>query len=172
MLLLLLSACFVGGGDRSWSLDPDVHGVDLRLSNGSVTVLPGSEEELYIEWSGGGLGNRKIRPEPVLVGDTVLLDARCGGTCGGDITVLLPPGLEVAGTVERGDLLVDLEQRSNIDACVAAGSLELRVPAGAWDLDLEVGAGSLVVQEVLHDPQAPDWISACVAAGDLTVLGL
>lgn len=172
MLLLLLSACFVGGGERSWSLDPDASLVDVRLSNGSVSFEPGIEEEVFIEWSGGGIGNRKLWPEPLLVDDTILLDARCGDACGGDIVIRMPPGMALSGSVERGDLLVEQIARADVEACVAAGAVELQVPSGGWNLDLEVGAGSLVVQGVEHDPSATESISACVAAGDLTLLGL
>ena len=167
----LAPACAVGGGDLSWDLPADVEGVDLRVGNGSITVLPGDDDRIHIEWSGGGIGNQNVHPEPELIGDVVYLDARCGDACGGDITVWLPPGLDVLAEATRGDIEISMSRRADIRACVAAGAVILEVPAGAYDLDLSVGAGDLTIEGVGHDPSSSERIEACTAAGDLEVFG-
>lgn len=174
-LLALASAwlpgCFAGGGERSWSFPEAVDGVDVRLSNGSITALPATDGIVRIDWSGGGLGNKNIRPEPVVVDDVVWLDALCGSTCGGDITVWLPAGVDFSGQLDKGDVSVELPARADLRACVAMGSVWLDVPAGGWDLQVDVGAGDLWIDGVNHDPQSPEVIDACVAAGDLEIQG-
>lgn len=171
LVAAILPGCHAGGGDRSWTFPDPVEGVDVRLSNGSIEALPAMDGRVRIDWSGGGLGNRNIRPEPVVTDGVVWLDAMCGATCGGDITVWLPPGVDFSGQVDRGDVSVELPDRADLRACAAMGSVWLEVPAGAWDLRLDVGIGELWVDGVNHDPTSPEVIEACVATGDLEVLG-
>ncbi|MCK6507805.1 hypothetical protein L6R53_31310 [Myxococcota bacterium] len=167
----LLPACHIGGGDRSWSFPDQVDGVDVRLSNGSITALPAPDGIVRIDWSGGGLGNQKIHPDPVVTDGVVWLDALCGATCGGDITVWLPPGVDFSAQLDKGDVAVELPARADLRACAAMGSVWLEVPAGAWDLQVDVGVGELWVEGVNHDPTSPERIEACVATGDLEILG-
>ncbi len=168
---LFLLGCHVGGSDRSWDLPGDLRGVDLRLSNGSITVQPAPSDRLVIEWSGGGVGNGNVFPEPELIDDVVWFDARCGEACGGDLLVWLPPGMEVYAELAKGDVSVELEERSDLHACAAMGSVDIRVPQGAWDLQLDVAMGELWVDGVTHDPRSDDLIEACAAMGDLAVVG-
>jgi len=170
---LLLSGCAIGGGDRAWELPAqDLVGVELRLNNGSISALPGSDDTLRIEWSGGGVGNRRTFPSPVIINGVALMDARCGELCGGDLTVTLPAGLDLDATVAKGDISAQLLERADLSTCVAAGSVDLIVPGGLWDLSVDVGVGSITVDGVDHDPQAPFRIQACTGAGDVSILGL
>lgn len=170
--LPLLAGCHVGGGDRSWDIDPtELEGVELRLVNGSIDVVPTPGEKLTIEWSGGGLGNARIHPEPERIGDVLVFDARCGETCGGDVVVYLPDGLDVSATVEKGDVWIELAEKADLRACAAMGSVDLLVPRGAWDMSVDVGAGGMYIDGVVHDPQSSARMDACVAAGDLWITG-
>lgn len=170
-LALLLSACHVGGGEQAWQYPADVDGVDVQLTNGSITALPADDGVVRIEWSGGGLGNRKVQPEPQVVDGVVYLDARCGETCGGDVTVYLPQGVALSAIVDKGDVSVQLPGRSDLRACAAMGSVWLEVPGGNWDLALDVGVGDTWVDGVVDDPSSPERIEACVAVGDLSIQG-
>lgn len=173
LALLSLTACHVGGGDLSWEFpDEDLEGVDLLLVNGSVDAFPAADGVLRIEWSGGGIGNRNLRPEPRVEGGVVYVDARCGEACGGDFTVWLPAGMDLSAQVDKGDVTVELGGRADVRACAAVGAVDLVVPAGAWDLDLRVGAGSLSFDGLTHDPDSPYRLEACTGIGDLTVLGV
>ncbi|MCB9778692.1 MAG: hypothetical protein H6742_09035 [Alphaproteobacteria bacterium] len=170
--LALLAGCHVGGGDRSWDIDPTgLQGVELRVVNGSIDVVPTPSQYLTIEWSGGGIGNARIHPEPERIGDVLVFDARCGETCGGDVIVYLPDGLDVSATVEKGDVWIELAEKADVRGCTAMGSVDLVVPAGAWDMSVDVGAGSMFVDGVVHDPQSAFRMDACVAAGDLWITG-
>ena len=168
---ILLAACHVGGGDRAWRYPADVDGVDVKLTNGSVTALPATDGTLRVEWSGGGVGNERIHPEPTVVDGVVYLDARCGDACGGDVTVWLPEGVGMSGMVDRGDVSVELPGRSNVRACAAMGSVYLDVPGGAWDMELSAGVGEVWIDGVEDDASAADRLEACVVVGDLTIQG-
>ena len=109
----------------------------------------------------------------VFVEDGVLtVDAMAGLMSGADITIAVPEGLPVRGRVERGDLCVEMEEPSHIDACVAAGSVYIGVPEGEYRLALDVGAGDVSVDGVVHSDTASRVIHGCVAAGDLSVYAL
>ena len=167
----LLLGCHVGGGDQSWTFSQDIRGVDVVVGNGSVTALPGAQDGVRIDWSGGGVGNARLRPEPYVHDGVVYLDADCGEACGGDLTVWLPEGVAFSAMVDTGDVSVELPGRSDVRACAAMGSVYVEVPGGAWDMDLEVGVGGLSVQGVVDEPTSPERLEACVAVGDLTILG-
>ncbi len=169
--LLFSTACMVGGSDRTWDLPADLRGVDLRIGNGSLTVLPGDADRVIIEWSGGGIGGGNLFPEPEVVDDVAWFDARCGAACGGDVTVWLPRAMDVSAQANAGDVEVHLADRADVRACTAMGSVLVEVPAGRWDLSLDVSVGDLTVDGVSHDPLSEDRIEACAALGDLEVIG-
>lgn len=56
-------------------------------------------------------------------------------------------------------------------AQVGTGNVEMRVPDGAYALDLEAGAGSVETTGVAHDRRSPFSISARVSAGSIQVTG-
>lgn len=169
-MILLLSACFIGGGDRVWTVPAEQSAVQLFVDNGSLSVLPGVEGEVRIEWSGGGISTRPP-PRPMIDGDSLVFDARCGEACGGDVIAWVPPGVDIQAQVSKGSLELLHDAPGDLDVCVATGDLSLEVPGGAWNLDLRVGVGSLRVLGLDHDPQAARSLRACVAAGDLEAVG-
>lgn len=172
VLLPLLGACHIGGGEQVWDFPgQEVEGIDLAVVNGSIDAWPAEDGVLRVAWSGGGVGNHNLRPEPVLQDGVIVIDARCGEACGGDFEVWLPEGMDLSAQVDKGDVTVELPGRADLRACVSIGAVTLTVPAGGWDLDLGVGVGSLDVQGVTDDPESPYRIEACTGIGDLSLLG-
>lgn len=169
--LLLCVACQVGGGEKSLSWSAEGVGiVDVTLSSGEINVLPGTTDEIYILWEGGGISSQPIF-EVTQDGPRLYIDADCGFTCGGELTVELPHALPLELALDSGEANVELTERSSVSACVAAGEVNLLVPSGAYQLDLDAGAGSIDTEGVFHDATAKDQLRACVAAGEINVTG-
>ena len=94
------------------------------------------------------------------------VDANGGLLSGGDFVLWVPEGVRVAAFVDRGSVSGELESPTDIRTCVAAGDIELMVPEGAYDLDLDAGIGDVTVGDgIRNDPDAEHSIEACVAAG-------
>lgn len=60
---------------------------------------------------------------------------------------------------------------SRIDAVVATGSIDLEVPSGSYALFLDAKAGSIDVDGIVEDPEAPNVIQAETAAGSISIDG-
>jgi hypothetical protein len=172
LTVVMATGCVVGGGEQTYHFD-DLAGVRIELGSGDVEVFGeedrhGSEITLDI----GGVGKKNARGE-LLVGDDgwLTVDANGGFMGGGDIEAWLPAGMPVEVFVERGDATVFLERPADVVACVAAGSVTIEVPMGAYRLDLNGGAGAVSTQDVWGDDEAVHSIEACVGAGDVDVIG-
>jgi hypothetical protein len=172
MLITLLAGCMVGGGDQSFAVADDVHTVEVELSSGDVQIRTDTEATgVLVMYSGGGIGADAVRPDVSVLSGHLSVDAAAGLFSGGDLEVVIPIGVAVIARVDRGSIAIDLDEAADISACVGAGSVEIAVPTGRWDLDLDAGAGSVAIHDVQDDSAAPDRIHACVGAGDIAVRG-
>ena len=170
LVLLPLAGCAVGGGERDWSADVDR--LELRLGSGEITVdtAPGITETL-VHWEGGGLGDSGF-PQAEEVDGVLRIDAKGSFIGGGEITVVLPEGVDVAVWLDRGEIDIALQAPANVLGCLAAGEVSIGVPGGAYRLDVPMAVGEVSVEGITHDGNAPYAISACVAAGELNVYAL
>ena len=106
VFLLLLPACVVGGGERSWSFE-EARAVSVELANGSVDVMTHDEDHVRIEWSGGGVGNGGV-PDCSLVDGVVKVDANGGLLSGGDFWITVPERLMFSADSRRSQKLTTL----------------------------------------------------------------
>ncbi len=173
-LLTLTTGCVVGGGEQALRFD-DLQGLRIELGSGDITVVSergrAARTDVFLDL--GGIGEKNARGEITEGADGwVTVDARGSILGGGDIEAWVPSGLPVELLLERGDVTVDLDGRSDVAACVAAGDLDVFTPSGGYLLQLEAGAGAVSTEEVWHDPAAATTLDLCVGAGDLAVVGV
>lgn len=166
---VLLSAC-MGGGEQQWIFE-DVLAVDAALSNGELRITSEDRPNVVVDWAGGGVGRKAVHPDLELVDGVLTVDAMAGLLSGGELDVVVPLQMSVRGRVSRGELAVDLLAPAHVDACVAAGDLNMVVPSGQYVLALNVGAGDIDVHDVVHSERADTVIHGCVAAGSISVMG-
>ncbi len=165
VVALLLGGCVVGGGEGSWVFD-GATGLRIELASGEVSVTPSEDGALRLAFDGGGIG-QAARPEVGQEGGEVELLAS-DGLGGGEVDARVPPGIPIEVLLDSGEIAVELVAPADVFLCVATGSVDLVVPAGAYRLDLDVGVGS-VAEEIVHDPDAEHAIALCAGAGDVTV---
>ncbi|MCO4748033.1 MAG: hypothetical protein KC912_24785 [Proteobacteria bacterium] len=170
MVPILLTACVAGGGDGAWSFE-DTLAVDAGLSNGELRIVSEDRADVSVVFSGGGVGRRAVQPEFTISDGVVTVDAMAGLFSGGELEIAVPLGTPVRGRVERGELSIELEAPAHVDACVATGDLEIRVPSGDYVLSMDVGVGDLDVAGVTHFGGASHALRGCVAAGSIGVYG-
>ncbi|MFT5683025.1 MAG: DUF4097 and DUF4098 domain-containing protein YvlB, partial [Myxococcota bacterium] len=71
-----------------------------------------------------------------------------------------------------GDISAEVIRRpEELYAIVGAGAIELSVPAGAYDLHLDMSAGAISLDEITDDSSADALIDARVATGDIEISG-
>jgi len=166
--LLTLSACTVGGGERHWSFE-DAKGVWIEVGSGNVNICAiDDRESIDVSWDGGGMGkpaNPYIEVEP---DGWLTFDAR-GLLGGGELEVMLPQGLPFEVYLERGDISVGLETGTDLIACVAAGSIDIHIPEGSYDIELQGAVGSWETSGVTHDPDSQHRVQACAATGEINI---
>jgi len=167
-MILLSMACVVGGGEQSFEVH-DVDALAVVLGNGEVDVVTAPREGVALHWEGGGLSDDELLRTDVVDGE-LLIDAGCE-LCGGELYLEIPEGMPLYVEVQAGEARIDLHAPADLCAVTAAGEMIVTVPAGAYDLDLEVGAGALTVDQVVDDPGADHSISATVATGELSIWG-
>jgi hypothetical protein len=165
VLALLLSACVVGGGERSWLFE-DATALSVALGSGEVTVVSSPDAAAVVAWDGGGVG-QAANPDVWQDGGCVFVDAK-GGLGGGELEVEVPAGASVTAHLSRGEITITLDAPADIDACVGAGEITIEVPPGAYALDLQMGAGE-ISSDITHDAGAEHVIRACAGAGEVTV---
>ncbi len=173
VVLAFAPGCVVGGGTQVHRYD-DLEGIAIELGSGDVAVWGeadrASETEVLLDL--GGIGQDTARGTLTLQPNGWLhVDARGGPLGGGDIEAWVPAGLPVEVLVERGDVDVVQERPADVNACAAAGSVHIEVPAGGYRLDLDGGAGSIESSGVWDEPGAKHVITACFGAGDVEVVG-
>lgn len=157
----LLVGCVVGGGSYDERFE-GVTAVDATISNGALEVRTADDDDVRVRYDGGGLGDAG---RPDLWVDDGLLTIDAGGLGGSDLRLELPPGADLDAQVSTGDLVIELDAPSSISACVAAGSLSLGLPAGAYDFDIGMAVGAIEEAGLDHDPESPWKIDVCVAVG-------
>lgn len=163
VLALGLSGCVFGGSEEVlWDFD-DVTAIDVTLKSGGITIWNADDDQLAIDYDGGGIGGAP--PEVFQTDGTVVVDGR-GGLAGGNLELAVPAGVPITAILDRGDMAILLDAPADIDACVAAGELSIGVPPGAYDIEVEAGAGRISV-ELEHDENAEHFIRACAGAGEI-----
>ncbi|MCA9493830.1 MAG: hypothetical protein KC656_10520 [Myxococcales bacterium] len=165
-LSVLLGGCVIGGGERSWVFD-GATGLRVELASGSILVGPSMDDQLRLAFDGGGVG-QPAHPDAVQASDGFVSLLASDGLGGGDVDARVPGGIPIEAFLDQGDITVELAEPADVVLCVAAGSVTLVVPPGRYDLDLDIGAGS-ISQGVVDDPSAPYRLSVCAGAGDLSV---
>jgi hypothetical protein len=165
LLVLGTSGCVIGSVDQEFVFD-DATAVSVEVSNGSLEVSSSGDDSLRIAVDGGGIGRGAVPEVTERPDGTVVVDMR-GGLGGGDVLLALPAGMSLDALIERGDISAALESPSSLDLCVAAGDASIGLPAGGYDLDLDMGAGDISAQGIWQDDQSPWSIGVCVGAGSV-----
>ena len=71
-----------------------------------------------------------------------------------------------------GDVSAELSVRPEaLYAAVGAGAVDLTVPAGVYDLDVDLSVGAIEVAGIIDNQDASDLIHARVGTGDLSISG-
>jgi hypothetical protein len=167
---MLLLGCVVGGGSWDWSFD-NPEGVSAFVANGEISVTSTEDNTAVVEWEGGGFG-KSARPEVGQNDNVVVIDADGGVAGGGELSIEAPAGIFLDLTVDNGSIKVDIDAPASIMSCVGAGDTQIRVPAGAYDLELAVAAGATVTEGIVDDPSSPFVIQVCVGAGSILIEGV
>lgn len=166
--LIALSACTIGGGEREWHFE-DVKGVWIEVGSGDVNLCAVDDRETVdVRWDGGGIG-KPADPDIALEADGWLVFDAGGILGGGELEVMVPQGLPFEIYVERGDIDVGLRTGTDLIACVAAGSVDIHVPEGSYDIELQGAVGSWETSGVTNDPDSPHAIRACAATGEINI---
>lgn len=169
LFLATTTGCVVGGGERDLTFDEDLSRVELRLENGEITVYSSAEfEQVHLYMEGGGLGATGFFDTEIEDG-VLMVDGDCDGMCGGEIMLEVPAGLEIDAALRRGELFVELEEPASVKACTSTGSVDLLVPEGGYQLELEVGVGELYTDGVWDDPESELILASNVGMGELYV---
>lgn len=137
LLASVASGCVVAK-EGQWTWGPGIERVVLDLGSGDADVMASGSDRTHLELDFGGVSMTDVGPERT--GDTLRIDLRCDGVCGGDAVLEVPDDIEVEVQVHRGDLWVDGLTGGRLDAMVGAGDLTLEglaVPR----LGVAVGAG-------------------------------
>ena len=163
-LLVFAPGCIVGGGDGTWTFT-DATELWVSIASGNVDVTPSGDTNTIVTYDGGGVG-RAARPD-VSEDDAgrVTVDGH-GQLGGGDITAQVSDGVAITAQVDRGDIDIELQAPADVDACVAAGSVSIGLPAGSYAFDLDMGVGAIGV-EFVDDPSADHTVHVCVGAGSV-----
>lgn len=168
-MVIGLLGCVVGGGEQHFEVH-DVDEVAVLATHGSVRVDSAPRQGVAVHWEGGGVGDGALLATEVVDG-VLQLRSDCDVTCGAEIGLEVPEGMPVFVQLDAGEALISLDAPADVCATTGAGELALTVPAGAYDLDLDVGAGELSVRDVTDDPMARHGITATVATGELSLTG-
>jgi hypothetical protein len=72
--------------------------------------------------------------------------------------------------LDLGDVRVDLVEPSpSVRVQLSKGDVEVALPDGAYDLDLDVGTGSIRKEGVNNDPESPNLVYIAVDTGSIDV---
>ncbi|MEQ1507149.1 MAG: hypothetical protein ABMB14_33280 [Myxococcota bacterium] len=162
--ILGIAGCVVGGGEADETFT-GVTGLEIELGSGDVTIRPSDDDSTRVMWDGGGVG-KAARPTIDQSRDAAgVVDAR-GTLGGGDVNALVTGGVPITAIVDRGSVSIELTEAAPIDACVGAGDVSIGLPAGSYDLQLEMGVGNIDIGIIDEDGGGPV-ISACAGAGSI-----
>ena len=130
----------------------------------------------------GGSVELLVPAQVDVTGELIYGDAFLSGL-GGDVSVTVQAGaLEAEGlrglgrsaqlTAGAGELQANWDARPAwISAATGAGAVALGVPAGRYDLDLDVGAGAVTLAGVADDPTADAAIAVRAGSGEISITG-
>lgn len=169
-MLLILTACAVGGGELSLDVAEDIHTVALTMENGEINVIDGGDSVL-LDWEGGGVAEDQLVDYGVEDG-VFWFDAGCALSCGGELTVQVPEGTDLLLCLDRGEINVDLEQAADVEALLRTGEVSLTVPEGDYDLDMRLGIGELSAHGITDRPDADTRLRVELGVGEVSVTGL
>lgn len=151
----------VGAWDEDGVLYVDLACGDVSACGGDLRVAVPAELPVEVVLDTGNLSVLDLAGP--LVAEVIAGDASGSG--------LRSP--EVGLTTHFGNLDLGFTERpARVCGAVDAGDLTYRVPAGVYDVDLEVGAGSVSVSGIEDDPEADATLYARNAAGAVLLLGL
>lgn len=166
LLAMVTTGCVIRGTDRDWTFD-DATSLHLELGSGDVDVVNSVDGTTHVAYDGGGVG-KSGRPNVNQRDDgSVVADAR-NVLGGGDFTAEMAEGIPLTVIVDRGDVTIELDVASDVDACVGAGDVSIGVPPGTYDLQLDAGVGTIDLA-IVDEPGAAHVIHACAGAGSLDI---
>jgi hypothetical protein len=169
-VVMFLAACQVG--ERVFEIDEPVGLVRLDMSSGEVELRSVERDNVRIEHSGWCATDDLEEDAGLSVVEGELRYGGEGRDCGGELYVEIPLGVASTVCLDRGEVSVELGAPADLAVCTAAGEIDVVVPAGAYVLDLDVGAGELSTFGVSHSEDAEHHLSATLAAGELSISGL
>lgn len=170
-MVWMVVACVVGGGEQSFTVVETVDAVHVELESGEVDVVSVEREGVLVDWEGGGISDDELFTADVIDG-VLVISSTCSVACGGELYVEVPSGTDLCVRVGAGEARIALDADADVCVETGAGELSIEVPAGAWDIDLDIGAGEVSLFDVVDDGAAERSIQARLGAGELSVFGI
>ncbi|MBM4389895.1 MAG: hypothetical protein FJ090_02125 [Deltaproteobacteria bacterium] len=164
-MILLLLAC--AAGSREWTFDESPDAVVATFGNGEVNVLTTETDGASVLWEGASLGTI---PHVGVLDAVLLVGAECRA-CGGSLDIEVPAGTPLDVTLGEGAVKLELAEPSDVLVDLDHGSVEIVLPTGDYDLAFRAGVGSLTLDGVAHDAEAPNRIDITLRAGDIHIAG-
>jgi DUF4097 and DUF4098 domain-containing protein YvlB len=92
-------------------------------------------------------------------------------TGSGDIQGRGLAGVNFSAETGSGDVRFELEPALRVHLRTSSGDVALRVPGGAYRLDVSTGSGDQELEGVSNDPNASGAIDVATGSGDLKITG-
>jgi DUF4097 and DUF4098 domain-containing protein YvlB len=161
LFCLGLFGCVTSVSDN-FCLDDDVDAIVIDLNNGDVNVTAGRANELCIDVELGGLGSGA---EGSYVEEGVLLlDYKCSGLCGGDVSLVAPLRIDIDVRLGAGDIRID-GRNGDVYAKVGAGEISATDLTSEY-AELIVAAGEVQAEWI----EQPLQVDVVVAAGSIDLI--
>lgn len=135
--------------------------LDIELGTGDVEV---SDRSGSVDVD---LGTGDIELERV--GGALVLSVGTGDIEGEELA-----GPAASAELGTGDISLDFEPQAPLETVaieIGTGSVELQVPDGAYDLDLQTGTGEVSTDDLRHEAGADRRIAVSVGTGTIDVRG-